>query len=130
MSKFWKWCLFARNFGISYTAPWSIKFRFLPSSDQISSWLGWKLYTKTLFLGKIILDIFVHAKLWLIPFTPIQKPNFPFWHRVITSIWELTLPNFDEQLFHFRDSVILCYLSTLINLPLIGSQLLVWLTKW
>ena len=26
--------------------------------------------------------------------------------------------------------MILCYLSTLIILPLIGSQLLAWLTKW
>ena len=47
----------------------------------------------------------------------------------MTAICELTLPNFDEKLFLSKDSMILCYLSTLINLPLIGSQLLVWLTK-
>ena len=111
--------------------PGNIKYRFLPNSDQTSSLLGWKLYTKTLFLRKIILDIFVHAKLWLILFTFILKPNFKFWHRVMTAIWDLTLPNFEEKLFLSKNSMILCYLSPLINLPLItGSQLLALLTKW
>ena len=128
--KFWKQCLFARNFGISFMTPWNIKFRFLPNSDQISSSLGWKLYTKTLFLRKVILDKFVHAKSWLIPCTFILKPDFKFWHRVMTAIWELTLPNFNEKLFLCKDSMIICYLSPLINLPIIiGSWLLVWLNK-
>ena len=109
----------------------NIIFRVLPNFDQTSSLPGWKLYTKTLFLGKIILDIFVHAKLWLIPFTLILKPNFKFWYRVMTAIWKMTKPSFDEKFFLFKDSMILCYFSPLTNLPLIiGSQLLVWLTKW
>ena len=97
--KFWKYCLFARNVGILNMTSLNIKFRFLPISDQTSSLLGWQLYTKT-FLRKIILDIFLHAKLWLIPFTFILKPNFKFRHRVMTAIWELILPNFNDTFWY------------------------------
>ena len=44
----------------------------------------------------------------------------------MTATRELSLTNIDKKLFLSKESIILCYLSPLINLPLIiGSQLLV-----
>ena len=65
--KFWKFVHGTKN----------IKFRFLPNPDQTSFLLGWKFYTKTFFLGKVILDISVHATLWLDSIYSYFEAKFP-----------------------------------------------------